>query len=92
LIAGRIAAAITVAVAAVVAVGACGRRKATAPRPLAPRYQGAGDFALVFFDDCHCELDGMRAMNGQGDGSFVEAFPDACRSRGGRSVNIGPVP
>jgi hypothetical protein len=56
------------------AAGGCSRRSQRArdvdgarsvavasPRPLLPRYHGGPDFALAFFDDCHCEIDGEHS-------------------------------
>jgi hypothetical protein len=39
------------------------RATAAAPRALVPRYRGAADFSLTFFDDCHCEFDAEDSVH-----------------------------
>jgi hypothetical protein len=76
MIAPRTRTAMLAAIPALAALASCPRRQdrpavdseagvrptAAAPRSLVPRYRGAADFTLTFFDDCHCEFDGEDSV------------------------------
>jgi len=49
------------------------RATAVAPRSLVPRYRGAADFTLTFFDDCHCAFDGEDSVHYSKRYAFDEA-------------------
>jgi hypothetical protein len=79
--------AIVIAATTLAMPGACSRRAErrtptvddpprpapAAPRSLSPHYSGPAGFALVFFDDCHCEFDGEDSVHFSRRYAFDEA-------------------